>query len=318
MNPNVAIELGYAIARLGDEHVLMILNTAFGNRAGLPFDIRHKGGPIMYELGEGASKPEIAAEKAKLVPSLVEALRPFVATGATPDAPAFKEHQPRIGSAFFFGDGQVLGRNKSDNIEWVMPFRSVFYLRVMPTRPLVRPLPLDLLLQNAGRFGAFGDGGAIVRENEYGVAVINPAGNTSNVDSLTQYFRSGEIWGINAYVLREGDQGDRKWLPSHGLEHYTAESLHFYLQFLQSVAGIDPPFTVEAGLHGIKGLNLVHSGFQIRNAKMSEDSWTFRRVLQNTDLATQDKYLLEYYERVHDLSGHARPDRLYGFPPNRS
>jgi hypothetical protein len=38
MNPNVAIELGCALARLTDARILMILNTAYGNREGLPFD----------------------------------------------------------------------------------------------------------------------------------------------------------------------------------------------------------------------------------------------------------------------------------------
>ena len=46
MNPNVAIELGYAVARLTDARILMILNTAYGNRDGLPFDIKHKGGRL--------------------------------------------------------------------------------------------------------------------------------------------------------------------------------------------------------------------------------------------------------------------------------
>ena len=50
MNPNVAIELGYALARLTDARVLMILNTAYGNRDGLPFDIKHKGGNYHLDI----------------------------------------------------------------------------------------------------------------------------------------------------------------------------------------------------------------------------------------------------------------------------
>ncbi len=76
-NPNVAIELGYALARHGDARILMVLNTAYGSRDGLPFDIKHKAGPIMYRLAESASNKDIAEEKARLVPKLVEALRAF-------------------------------------------------------------------------------------------------------------------------------------------------------------------------------------------------------------------------------------------------
>ncbi len=113
----------------------------------------------------------------------------------------------------FFGDGEVLARSKHDNAEFVMPFRSVFYLRVIPTKLLVRPLPVDLLLNRAGRYGAVGSNvGVYIHENDHGVIVLNPAGNTVNIDSLTQYFRNGEIWGVNADVLRQGERGQERWL----------------------------------------------------------------------------------------------------------
>jgi len=56
MNPNVAIELGYAIGRLTDARILMVLNTAYGDRDGLPFDIKHKAGPILYRLAGGGEQ----------------------------------------------------------------------------------------------------------------------------------------------------------------------------------------------------------------------------------------------------------------------
>jgi hypothetical protein len=50
MNPNVAIELGYALKTLTTENVAMVMNSHYGKRADLPFDLGHKGGPIMYNL----------------------------------------------------------------------------------------------------------------------------------------------------------------------------------------------------------------------------------------------------------------------------
>jgi len=38
-NPNVIFELGYAVARLGWQRIVMLFNTAFGNMSDLPFDI---------------------------------------------------------------------------------------------------------------------------------------------------------------------------------------------------------------------------------------------------------------------------------------
>ena len=110
MNPNVAIERGYALCRLTDARILMILNTAYGNRDGLPFDIGHKGGPIMYHLPENAGKDVTKAETSKLIAKLVQALAAFKPLEAETPAPAFKETEPKIGKAFFFGDDQVLAR----------------------------------------------------------------------------------------------------------------------------------------------------------------------------------------------------------------
>jgi CAP12/Pycsar effector protein, TIR domain len=38
-NPNVLFELGYAVARLGWQRIVMLFNTAFGNMSDLPFDV---------------------------------------------------------------------------------------------------------------------------------------------------------------------------------------------------------------------------------------------------------------------------------------
>ncbi len=54
LNSNVAIELGYALACLGDSKLLMVLNEYFGQREDLPFDLRHKAGPITFNLAAGA------------------------------------------------------------------------------------------------------------------------------------------------------------------------------------------------------------------------------------------------------------------------
>jgi hypothetical protein len=327
MNPNVAIELGYALARLTDARVLMILNTAYGNRDGLPFDIKHKGGPILYHLAEGASTQEIASEKSKLVSKLSEAIGAFKPVEPTFQASAFKETEPKIGKAFYFGDSEVLGKNRDGRMRFAMTFRSVFYLRVIPTQPLVRPLPLDILRAQGLQYGVFGyDRGddPYIRENDYGVIVFDPASTVTNIDdltlidSLTQYFRNGEIWGINAYACQRGNDDHESLVSSENIEFITIQSLKRYLDFFNDVSEIKPPYTVEAGLHGVKGKNLVISGAPLRNAKIFEDRFELRRVLHSTDRATQDKFLLEFFEQMHDQTGHPRPQKLYGFPPDRT
>lgn len=55
INPNVAIELGYALNHPGDGALIMVMNTHYGEIDDLPFDLRHKAGPIRYCLSPDAS-----------------------------------------------------------------------------------------------------------------------------------------------------------------------------------------------------------------------------------------------------------------------
>ena len=108
INSNVAIEYGYAQRGLGDEAILMVQNTHYGDREGLPFDLKHKTGPIQYSLALDASRKEIEAERAKLRAILIEAPKPYLSRGATPAANApFKEMPSTTTSAFFWQPGEV-------------------------------------------------------------------------------------------------------------------------------------------------------------------------------------------------------------------
>lgn len=52
-NPNVLLELGYALKSLGWERTIMVMNTAYGKPSDLPFDLKTKR-VITYELEESA------------------------------------------------------------------------------------------------------------------------------------------------------------------------------------------------------------------------------------------------------------------------
>ena len=78
INPNVAIELGYALHRLTDANVLMVFNRYYGGHEDLPFDLRHKGGAIDFTLAPEAPKSRIDEERKKLKDRFVLALRPYL------------------------------------------------------------------------------------------------------------------------------------------------------------------------------------------------------------------------------------------------
>ena len=123
----------------------MVQNTHYGDREGLPFDLKHKAGPIQYRLAPDASRKEIEAERAKLRAVLIEALKPYLGRGATPAANApFEEVPSTATSAFFWQPGEVLSHLGStgpaalrhpteaeDAIDYRFDARRAFYLRLL-------------------------------------------------------------------------------------------------------------------------------------------------------------------------------------------
>ncbi|MEK6289976.1 MAG: hypothetical protein V4793_01075 [Paraburkholderia tropica] len=74
-NPNVMIELGYAIREVGPQRIITVANLAFGGKPEeLPFDLRHRRGAITYHL-ETKKTPGIEKIRNGLVGQLVAALR---------------------------------------------------------------------------------------------------------------------------------------------------------------------------------------------------------------------------------------------------
>ena len=135
INSNVGIEYGHAHHSLGDEAILMVQNTHYGHRDALPFDLKHKAGPIQYRLAPDAKKPEIVAEQKNLVAQLITALRPYVERAAAPSAAPFQEAASTGSPAIFFEPTEILGRvgtGTDDEIEYWFGEPRVFYLRVMP------------------------------------------------------------------------------------------------------------------------------------------------------------------------------------------
>jgi hypothetical protein len=71
-NPNVLIELGYAVKALGEGRVIMVMNTAYGSPEQLPFDLRGKR-VIEYSIPE--AQQERAPARRGLERSLERNLR---------------------------------------------------------------------------------------------------------------------------------------------------------------------------------------------------------------------------------------------------
>lgn len=77
VNPNVMLELGYALSSLGYERVILVCNTAFGELKELPFDLGLKR-VISYKYDLNCSDEEKKACKEALVSKLFDAMKAIV------------------------------------------------------------------------------------------------------------------------------------------------------------------------------------------------------------------------------------------------
>ena len=189
------------------------------------------------------------------------------------------------------------------------------WLRVIPCAKLEMPLSLQVLMNNVGRFGTFGEpiGGERVRENDYGVCFFTPAGLTENIDSITQYTRDCEIWGINADILRQGEQGSLLIIPTFAMENLFTRSLNLYMEFMRTVAKVPLPVQIEAGIEGVRSRRIAHNGQLIRDAGVMHNNEVIHRgLIRSYDKAEQEAFLLAFFEKVNAGSGVPRPAGLYG------
>jgi hypothetical protein len=144
INSNVAIEYGYAVGKLNDEGILLVMNLHYGPLTKLPFDLSHKVAPCRYMLAPKATKVEIAAARKSLTQQFVDALKLHIAR-VTPPPPPVVPFEPRpstTNAATYWQPGEVLGSvgephpfrhsSQDSEIEYEFDPEQAFYLRLMP------------------------------------------------------------------------------------------------------------------------------------------------------------------------------------------
>jgi hypothetical protein len=295
------------------------MNTAYGSVERMPFDIdRTRRWAIRYNLKEGAVAADIKAARTKLASDFVNALRGYLAVPEAAKEP-FPERQHAGSAAFFFPAHQPLGSDKSrdDITDYTLEHAPAFYLRLIPHVELPRPLQLTHLLKNVQKLGTFSMvQGGFPRENEEGVAFLNPRGNDGSLDSASQAFRNGELWGVNTTVLRQGMRLETKWVYPQVIEMVFRLSLAAYVRFMRDICGSKPPYTVEGGIIGVKNWDLYVTydhGAGENFGPMVGDVQLRQTLLNDTD-EEQERVLLKLFQKIFDQSGGERPLYYNGFP----
>jgi hypothetical protein len=327
INSNVAIELGYALHAATDEKVLLVFDTYYGGHEELPFDLRHKGGSVVFTLGPEAGKAEIADQKKELKDQLVRALKPYLTNAPLPSAP-FIETPPTFRKATYFNEGQPLIQwegKLGQKASFSFGTKSLCYLRLIPTVSSPRLLPIATLKSVAHHAPlltrALYPQTAI---NEYGVVHFEPEANgligSVGLDASTQLFETGEIWSIRASMIRtepEGEPPGTKYpfLPSLKFEQIYYDTLHRLTEFAIKELGQKPSWHVEMGLVGVKGV-YVPVAKAVWVPIMKAEIIHRATVAQADDAALNDA-LLQFFSLVYDATGNVRAHGLNGFPPHR-
>jgi hypothetical protein len=318
MNPNVAIELGYALSALSDAKVLMVLNEHFGDRRFLPFDLAHKAGPISFRLAPDATKPEINAELGMLRGKLVNFLRPYLDAAVAASPTTVLREPVGASQAVFYQPRDTLATigEDSDYTEFSAPDARGVFLRVIPRRAVQQPFSaglLDRAVRESGLGPLWPSAYAGIRSgNGRGAIAIEPVRQGPDVYALTQAFRNGELWGVNRRLLVD-DQQRGKYVPAQVFEATIGRSLRDYCKFLSEKLEMRPPYDIVAGAVGLAGFKIAFTDWTMDwYGPLHDNEFSVEFVLSELTEKAFNALTAKISDGLFYLSGYPRPAGQFG------
>ena len=323
-NPNVMLEYGYALKSVGDRRILAVFNAAFGEPKQLPFDIGHKRWPIIYIAKPGENSKTLDAECLRLSTELEKQLRVVLESGtASTITRSFPIAEPKDGPASFLEPNEPITphRERSGGTRpslWLKPGPKLF-MRLIPTsqteplsntevRHIVSAVPL--IPPSSIRAGGFSYG-----RNKYGSFSYDAGTDDLSIaSSITQLFKSRELWAIDTRVLDQERTGnpnklDFPVLATGLLEDICNGVLSNFIKAARDHLGLVPPLRLIVGLVGVTGFRLAvpfekfHSHYE---GYIHEDPFKW----ETTVMGYNEKpsiTLRGFYNHVWDVAGLSRP-----------
>jgi hypothetical protein len=312
-NPNVMIELGWAMHRPGWERVIGILNMASGaNVEDLPFDIRQRR-VVTFVLSETEDKQTRASVRSKLVKELKDALRinleeraDDLAAAVTITGVAEKSDNYSIWASA--GDtlthNDAFGGTRRETVAMLDVPRA--YMRIIPAgwkngAPSVSAIAklnqsesVDAPSDSAtsGNFGATEEG--YVR---YWITGQSEAHEMSSTN-MTMFFEdTGEFWMLHGSVIAP-HQG-QLLLRDHPMLGQWSQLLRKAMAMMDRFQA-QKTRRVEAGLFGVKDLQWYSEWQGNRTPSRRNDTRVIRQS-QDWSPEAQLTFLTDAYNRVRDL-----------------
>ncbi len=321
MNPNVAIELGYALGKHAEgsnNNLIMICNSFYGNRSDLPFDLAHKAGPIFYNLPPEAPKSGISSAHRDLKYSLVAALKPFLSLSTLQTVPLFVPTSAGANAGVWFERGAVLGqagdqRFDSKLTNYYLEVSPIFYLRLVPSQALAEQRTRSDVRRIAHDLPHFSTtGGSFIHENAWGAANIEPFTHDGSSSAIVQLFLNGEIWAVNRSIVTRFPDGSFFYIGA--VEMLLRKRLPSYIDAIIQRMNVLPPIDVEIGFVGVKGYRILLNQTESMGV-IHADPAPIRVQLKTNQAEARSALLLTLFERMFlQLVQEHRPDNYNGFP----
>ena len=259
-NPNVLIELGWALSELGADRIIAILNTDVATPDDLPFDIRHRRA-LTYKLAPGAGKDARRVVRRKLTCDLAEAitanLREFTEDQAAEimiaGIPA-KDDDPSIWASC---SGKLDYTDTSNqNRSVIIPDAPRGYIRIIPSdwRKAIPSLANIMGTDQGEKVEPVAEGTqrGDFGPCEHGLARIWFTGKNEGSNVSMWFDETGEFWVIHGTAIATWKNGKSMLRISPLLQGWR-NNLRGAMNVLDRF-GATRVKKVEAGLVGIKGV----------------------------------------------------------------
>ena len=326
-NPNVMLEYGYALCARSFSVMIPVMNTAYGAAEKLPFDMGHLRFPIRYELPTKATKAGRRVVEKTLTEEFEAIIRGMIAEGVgAGDRTPFQEAAATPSAAFFFPPNATIASfDTPGEQEYIFEGDKAIYVRLFPKtsegQPKIgRSVIKDIVYHQRSLGLMSGTQGGISSSNEFGWVCIDPTGH-STTKGISQAFPSGELWGINSQVFVEAQLGDQSGsveiktvLAVISVEKLCTRTLENFVTVASTVMLLRPPFVVEIGIVGTKGVYMgaphreLPSGYYY--GPIYDDLLVRRYDLTKTDSVAQREILREFFDDLYDLAEVSRSEIL--------
>lgn len=252
-NPNVVLELGYAAAELGWDRIVMVMNTAFGDVAQLPFDLRGRR-VLPYLLPDAPGTP-----KADIRRDLERRLRDAILSIVSQQRNRSREDEKTRGHALIkwatqFRDERLNLIKNANSVAGPMLSSHLVCVHCVPEAAIRGDLRIDVgQIDQRKTFAApIGSTGYNSHFNADGLFRENRNGGA--LDGYLQLFRNGIVESVDSHMMV--GHGRENGLPSV----FFAMSLSRCLTELVAMwraLGIGGPACVLVTLIGLKDLSFI-------------------------------------------------------------